>query len=212
MFDAAIDDFKTADNECREAVMQATTAADRPEVQQKCLEDAQNALAQAEKAVEMMGNELKRTVGNKGPASNKAKIHRAELASLKRLVKDLANSVQRTSLLGSQGKNPPDGRQRLMDTSERLQDGTRRIDDARRVALETEEIGIDVMSDLRGQRDVILRTRNHMTEIDNNLDASRRTLTAMGRRVVTNKVILGAIVVLLAITLILELVIKLRGR
>lgn len=213
MFDAHIEDFKRADSEAREAVMLATTAS-QLEVQERCLKDAQKFLTDAEKAVDLMSAELRTTPGNKGPASNKAKQHRAELASLKRTVKDLENTVQRQRLLGGKDDEDrnPGGRQRLIDTSGRLQEGTRRIDEARRVALETEEIGIDVMSDLRGQRDVILRTRTHMGEIDSNLEASRKTLTTMGRRVVTNKVILAAIAVCLFITLILELVMKLHRR
>jgi len=214
MFDSHVADFKRAESDAKEAVLLATTAT-KLEVQEKCLSEVQNLLVQAEKSVELMSAELRTTPGNKGPASNKAKQHRAELASLKRTVKDLENKVQRQRLLGGkfhedEEERNPGGRQRLMDTSERLQEGTRRIDETRRVALETEEIGIDVMSDLRGQRDVILRTRTHMGDIDSNLEASRRTLTTMGRRVVTNKFILAAIAVCLFITLILELVMKLK--
>eukprot|EP00397_Hematodinium_sp_SG-2012_P048063 GEMP01054911.1.p1 GENE.GEMP01054911.1~~GEMP01054911.1.p1 ORF type:complete len:214 (+),score=47.49 GEMP01054911.1:308-949(+) len=209
MFDRHVEDFRRAENDCKEAVMIATTAADKPQMQEKQLHQAQDYLLLCEKAVEAMSNELRTAPGSKGLASSKAKQHRAELASLKRTVKELENSVQRSKLLGDEGKHTT-ARQRLLDTSDRLAEGTRGIDSARRVALETEEIGIDVMSDLRGQRDVILRTRNHMVEIDGSLDQSRATLRAMGKKVLVNKVMLLGIIAVLLATLIFLLYIKLH--
>jgi len=210
MFDSLVEDCRKAENDCREAITMATTAADKPESQEKYLRIVQDYLVICERAGEAISNELRTMPGNK-TASAAAKQHRAELASLKRMTNDLENAVQRGKLLGEEGKSTSSS-QRLMDTSERLAQGSRGIDDARRVALETEEIGIDVMTDLRGQRDVILRTRNHMVEISGSLDQSRRTLRTMGRKMAYNKIALLGIIVVLFVALIFIVYVKLRPR
>lgn len=211
MFESYIDDYQRAQNDCKEAVTMAMTAADDAEVEQRYLYQAQDYLVLCEKAAESMSRELRSNSGNNSAASNQAKQHRAQLASLKRTVKELENSVQRKKLLGEQGKSNT-ANQRLLDTSDRLAEGARGIDDARRVALETEEIGIDIMTDLRGQRDVILRTRNHMVEIGGSLDQSRNTLRAMGKKVVVNKIMLLGIIIVLMATLIVIIYIKVHNR
>lgn len=53
-----------------------------------------------------------------------------------------------------------DQRQRLLSGTERLGESSRRLEDSHRLALETEGIGINILSTLKGQRETMLRARD----------------------------------------------------
>lgn len=64
------------------------------------------------------------------------------------------------------------------------------------VALETEEIGTGVIQDLSQQREVLVRTRERLTDTDVELGRSRRILKSMSWVSLTNKLVLIVIIVL----------------
>lgn len=51
-------------------------------------------------------------------------------------------------------------RTRLLQGTETLQDGSKRLENAQRIALETEDVGADILRNLRGQREQIEHTRD----------------------------------------------------
>ena len=51
-------------------------------------------------------------------------------------------------------------RQRLLQGTARLEDGSRRLEESNRIALETEDLGADILRDLRGQREQIENARD----------------------------------------------------
>lgn len=53
-----------------------------------------------------------------------------------------------------------DQRQRLLSGTERLGESSRRLEDSHRLALQTESIGINILSTLKGQRETMLRARD----------------------------------------------------
>lgn len=61
-----------------------------------------------------------------------------------------------------------DQRQRLLSGTERLAQSSRRLEDSHRLALETEGIGINILSTLKGQRETLIRARD--TVSDDSLD------------------------------------------
>lgn len=73
-------------------------------------------------------------------------------------------------------------RQRLLQGSATLEDGTRRLEESQRIALETEDLGADILRDLRGQREQIEHSRDTLRTADSSLDRSSKTLTKMIRR------------------------------
>lgn len=101
-----------------------------------------------------------------------SRIHtsKTELQKVKRSLKDAQRESQRDELLGGRGGNQPfsddpytddgDQRQRLLKGTETLEDGSRRLDNAHRIALETEDVGADILRNLRGQREQIEHTRD----------------------------------------------------
>jgi vesicle transport through interaction with t-SNAREs protein 1 len=92
----------------------------------------------------------------------------------------LQRDSQRSDLLGNRGtggkrghpgysdepySDDPSGydrdqRGRLLAGTETLNDGSRRLENAHRIALETEDVGADILRNLRGQRDQIEHTRD----------------------------------------------------
>lgn len=73
-------------------------------------------------------------------------------------------------------------RQRLLQGTDKLQDGTRRLEESHRIALETEDIGAGILSNLRGQREQIENTRDTLYRADNSIDRASGTLKQMIRR------------------------------
>ena len=51
-------------------------------------------------------------------------------------------------------------RQRLLQGTASLEDGQRRLEESNRIALETEDLGADILRDLRGQREQIEHSRD----------------------------------------------------
>lgn len=55
-------------------------------------------------------------------------------------------------------------RTRLLSATDKLSDGQRRLEDSHRIALETEDLGGDILRDLRGQRDQLEHTRDNVRD------------------------------------------------
>lgn len=66
----------------------------------------------------------------------------------------------------------------------------------KQVALESEEIGTGVIQELSQQREVLVRTRDRLTDTDAELGRSRRILRSMSRVALTNKLVLIGIILL----------------
>jgi len=99
------------------------------------------------------------------------KSAKADLTRFKKLSKDLHAQLSRSDLMGGVGGRPigpssaddPYGtsdRTRLLAGTSLLEDGTKRLQDSQRIALETEEHGSDILSNLRRQREQIENTRD----------------------------------------------------
>ena len=95
-----------------------------------------------------------------------------------------------------------DQRSRLTSASERLEASSDRVKESRRVARETEMVGVDIMMDLRQQRETLLHARDGVSEVDSNLSESRKIARAMSRRIAQNKCFMyGSLAVMIIITI-----------
>merc|ERR1740129_327241 len=77
----------------------------------------------------------------------------------------------------------------MLQASEQLQNSTLRLEQARRQALETEQIGLDVMADLRQQRETINSSRAGVSTIGSNVGVAKAYIDSITRRAKANKVI-----------------------
>ncbi|KAM8729818.1 vesicle transport through interaction with t-SNAREs homolog 1A isoform X1 [Sparus aurata] len=102
-------------------------------------------------------------------------------------------------------------RAHLLDNTEKLERSSRRLEAGYQIAVETEQVGQEILSNLNSDREKIQRARERLRETDANLGKSSRILTGMLRRIIQNRVlvfILGAIILL---TIILAIYFNLRG-
>ncbi|XP_050296306.1 uncharacterized protein LOC126736124 [Anthonomus grandis grandis] len=70
------------------------------------------------------------------------------------------------------------------------------INRAEQIAIETETIGTEVVSELESQRETLLRTRGRLEDANSQLDSARSVITKMSRNIVYNKLILILIIIL----------------
>ncbi|KAF4739432.1 hypothetical protein FOZ63_017421 [Perkinsus olseni] len=111
--------------------------------------------------------------------------------------------------LGREGKREADDgdssrsaeQESLLKVSRKLEDGNQKLEDAKRTVLETEDVALSVMGDLRGQREVMSRTRDHFNDLDEQLTMARRAIQNMGRRVMLNKAVLVAVCLILLVAI-----------
>eukprot|EP00058_Branchiostoma_floridae_P010661 XP_002596149.1 hypothetical protein BRAFLDRAFT_203166 [Branchiostoma floridae] len=73
-------------------------------------------------------------------------------------------------------------RTRLLDNTERLERSGRKLEAGYRMAVETEQVGADILENLHQDREKIQRSRDRLRETDSDLGKSSRILSAMMRR------------------------------
>ncbi|XP_003704831.1 vesicle transport through interaction with t-SNAREs 1b isoform X2 [Megachile rotundata] len=64
------------------------------------------------------------------------------------------------------------------------------------LAIENEQIGTEVISELGEQRERLIRTKRRLSQTDEELDKTRRILNVMRRKVLMNKFVLILIILL----------------
>ncbi|XP_019170766.1 PREDICTED: vesicle transport v-SNARE 12-like [Ipomoea nil] len=146
----------------------------------------------------------------------KLREYKSDLNMLKREVKKLtsssSNQAAHDALLEGEMADAhaaSNQRGRLAMSTERLNDSSERIKESRRVALETEDLGISILEDLHQQRQTLLHSHNKLHGVDDAIDKSKKVLTSMSRRISRNKMIVGGIIAALVLAIIIVLYFKL---
>ncbi|KZT62696.1 V-snare-domain-containing protein [Calocera cornea HHB12733] len=145
------------------------------------------------------------------------KTGKAELSKLKKQAKDLSTQTMRAQLLPASLASAPsddpygtDQRTRLLSGTDRLADGQMRLEESHRVALETEDVGADILRNLRGQREQIEHARETLHQADSSIDKAAGTLKTMIRRMYQQRWTTAAIIAVLVILIVVILYFKLR--
>ena len=87
-------------------------------------------------------------------------------------------------------------RQVVLEGTQVLERTGESIARSHQIAIETENIGNEVISELGSQRETLLRTRDRLDDANTHLDTVKTVLRKMGRNVIYTKLILIAIIVL----------------
>lgn len=87
-------------------------------------------------------------------------------------------------------------RQTLLEGNAILERSSQSISRSQAVAIESEQIGTEVISELSRQGEQLLRTERRLSQTDEELDKTRRILNIMRRRVLLNKFVLILIILL----------------
>ncbi|KAF9642719.1 V-snare-domain-containing protein [Thelephora ganbajun] len=196
---------KVEENSKSEGVEQRKTALRRVEME---LDEADEMVSQMEIEVQGMPQSIKPQY------QARIKSAKAELTRFKKLSKELHAQLTRFDLMGGVGGRPigpssaddPYGtsdRTRLLAGTALLEDGTRRLQESQRIALETEEQGSDILSNLRRQREQIENTRDTLHAADASVDRASGTLKKMVLRMYKQRFITGAIITVLILLILI---------
>ncbi|XP_020812974.1 vesicle transport through interaction with t-SNAREs homolog 1B [Drosophila serrata] len=77
-----------------------------------------------------------------------------------------------------------------------LQRTTESIQRSNQIAIETENMGVEVLGELGEQRESLLRTTRRLEDADQDLSKSRAIIRKLSREVLYNKIILILIIIL----------------
>ncbi|XP_025925411.1 vesicle transport through interaction with t-SNAREs homolog 1A isoform X5 [Apteryx rowi] len=154
---------------------------------EKQLEEARELLEQMELEVREIPPQ------SRGMYSSRMRSYKQEMGKLEADFKRsrIAYSDEvRNELLGDDGNSSEnqliklrEERAHLLDNTERLERSSRRLEAGYQIAVETEQIGQEMLENLSHDREKIQRARERLRETDANLGKSSRILTGMLRRV-----------------------------
>jgi len=96
-----------------------------------------------------------------------------------------------------------DQRDRLVQGTKTLDDSKDLLLDARRIAAQTEEIGIEIVSDLDGQHKKLDGVNTGINEIETNLGQTKKVLVKMYFNVLSKKLFMGIIIIAEIITILI---------
>lgn len=164
---------------------------------------------EAEEVLQGMEEELRSAPSShRNAMSTKLRLYRRDLGKLQRDMRSSVPSFGSSNLLvegGHRGIYSSENQQSthlqsqralLLQGTESLNNATQSIERSKRIANETEQIGTDIIEELGEQREQLDRTRNRLVDTGENLSRSRKILRAMSRRLVTNKLLLGVIILM----------------
>ncbi|KAH8239603.1 hypothetical protein KR032_005845 [Drosophila birchii] len=158
-------------------------------------------LPEAQELLEQMGLEVRElNPAQRSSFNGKLQVAQAELKRLQAEYKQTkdkqraqAHNTFTTLDLGDSYEDvtiSTDQRQRLLDNSEQIERTGNRLTEGYRVALETEQLGAQVLSDLHHQRETLQGARARLRETNAELGRASRTLNNMMLRAMREKVVL----------------------
>eukprot|EP00118_Oscarella_pearsei_P005021 m.22353 g.22353 ORF g.22353 m.22353 type:complete len:218 (+) comp28334_c0_seq2:30-683(+) len=177
---------------------------------QDAISDVERLINEAEELLDQIDIEAQSLPSeNRHRAQNRLKSYRQELTKSDKEFRRARIALYdyhqgRDELLGPDDPHhSEDQRAKLLDNTEKLNKGSMRLEEGYKMALETEQIGAQIMGDLTRDRETITRARERLRDTDGNLSKSSHVLRSMMRRVIQNKIIVAIIcLVLLAVIIV----------
>uniref|UniRef100_A0A5F9D8U5 Vesicle transport through interaction with t-SNAREs homolog 1A n=1 Tax=Oryctolagus cuniculus TaxID=9986 RepID=A0A5F9D8U5_RABIT len=172
-------------------------------------------LEEAKELLEQMDLEVREIPPqSRGMYSNRMRSYKQEMGKLETDFKRsrIAYSDEvRNELLGDDGNSSENQRAHLLDNTERLERSSRRLEAGYQIAVETEQIGQEMLENLSHDREKIQRARERLRETDANLGKSSRILTGMLRRIIQNRLLLVILGIVVVITILMAITFSVRG-
>jgi len=214
LFDAYEQDFRQFVETIREK-LEDNANDDKGEQRKLTLRRVEMELDEADEMVSQMEIEIQGVPQSVRPQYHtRLRSAKADLSKYKKLLAESRSQFARSALLSStkqsgnsdySSSDDPYGssdRTRLLGTM-LLEDGTRRLQESQRIALETENQGADILSNLRIQREQIENSRNTLQQADLAIDRASGILKKMVTRMYQQRVVTGAIVSVLIILIVI---------
>uniref|UniRef100_A0A8D0BXH5 Vesicle transport through interaction with t-SNAREs homolog 1A n=1 Tax=Salvator merianae TaxID=96440 RepID=A0A8D0BXH5_SALMN len=175
---------------------------------EKQLEEARELLEQMELEVREIPPQ------SRGMYSNRMRSYKQEMerleADFKRSRIAYSDEV-RNELLGDDGNSLEIQRAHLLDNTERLERSSRRLEAGYQIAVETEQVGQEILENLSHDREKIQRARERLRETDANLGKSSRILTGMLRRIIQNRILIVILGIIVIFAVVLVIYFSLKG-
>lgn len=179
------------------------------------LQAIEHATDEALEVLDQMNLEVQSLPANQRLTYNsRIRQYRAEVDEYKNRLKQLLDEEDRTDLFGKRYTDDDDDtgansqRKQLLSNNASLERSSDRLRESQRIALETENIGGNILNDLRAQREQISNARDTLLTADTYVDKSVQTLKLMTRRLTANKFISYAIIAMLILLIFLVLASK----
>ncbi|XP_040217551.1 vesicle transport through interaction with t-SNAREs homolog 1A isoform X1 [Rana temporaria] len=197
-------------------------AGGESEEKKQMVMNVEKQLEEAKELLEQMDLEVREIPAqSRGMYSNRMRSYKQEMSKLEADFKRsrIAYSDEvRNELLGDDGNSSEsqliklrEERAHLLDNTERLDRSSRRLEAGYQIAVETEQIGQNILENLNQDREKIQRARERLRETDTNLGKSSRILTGMLRRIIQNRLLVFVLGIIILITIILAIYFSFRG-
>ncbi|OBA21073.1 V-snare-domain-containing protein [Metschnikowia bicuspidata var. bicuspidata NRRL YB-4993] len=208
-------DFQLA---LQEAQLKFSTVGREPAQRRAALQAIEHATDEALEILDQMNVEVQNLPASQRLAQNaKIRQHRGEVDATKSKLRQLLDEEDRGALFGLRytdeeasvgGTGGDNQRKTLLSNNASLERTSDRLRESQQIAYETENIGGNILNDLRAQREQIVNLRNTLGAADNYVDKSVQTLKSMLRRITANKYISYAIIAVLVLLILLVLASK----
>lgn len=139
--------------------------------------------------------------------SKRIQRHNENLRTVKKNLEDEMSKKGKVELFGKAGSTS-DQREKLLTNNEVLQVSGETLENTLKIGIESEQIAIDTMNNLKKQRGQILNINEKVNDVGVNITIANRTITTMDRRRIAMKMIMMATIVLLVIAFVICLYIK----
>lgn len=207
LFETYEADFKVSFNEAQQK-LDAIKNAEGAQRQQ-AMKDVERATDECMEIIDQLTIEVQNLPNNQRSSNNsKIRTFRNDIENIKKQLKSFQDDADRFELFGSQSNTKSQQRSQLLKSNAALERTSERLRESSRIASETEQVGSNIMLDLRAQREQLTNTRNTLFEADGYVDKSIQTLKSMSRRLVANKFISYAIIGVLIILIFLVIASK----
>ncbi|GFQ88901.1 vesicle transport through interaction with t-SNAREs homolog 1A [Trichonephila clavata] len=103
-----------------------------------------------------------------------------------------------------------DQKQRLLDNTERLESSSRQLEGGYKLAVEAEQIGSQILTDLSSQRETIKKSKSRVQETNYDLGRSSRIVNGMIRGIKQQKMVLYAVAAVMLLTIVLAVYFTVR--
>ncbi|CAH6720206.1 t-SNARE Vti1p [[Candida] jaroonii] len=212
LFDNYESDFQLAIQDAKSKLSSVPSIND-PEQRKSALRSIEHATDECLELIDQMNLEVQNLPSNQRSSYNtKIRQYKSQINESKNDLKKLLDDQDKFELFGNRYTDDDDlqdgQRKQLLSNNSSLERSSERLRESQRIALETENIGGNILNDLRAQREQISGTRNTLLAADGYVDKSIKTLKSMSRRLTANKFISYAIIAVLIILIFLVLASK----
>ncbi|KAI6652033.1 vesicle transport through interaction with t-SNAREs-like protein 1A-like [Oopsacas minuta] len=174
---------------------------------ESCLGDAKDLVDQMEITMLECSPELRPDL------QKRISTYKVELTRLRKELEKAQKDEREVRFQRTGISTTSDDHKRLVLGNEDILDkSSKHLERGQRIVVQTEEIGLEVMSDLRDQRDTIEHSLDRMKGVSTDLSSSSRILSRMKLRIYQNRFILIIGVIVLACLLVLILFIIIKSR